>query len=117
MSVLAGDSKITPQQFPDAGARLSGLEREKTPPTESQGAGVAAVLPRVQPLSGAGKGRLDLCAWSHTEPGEGPLKASGEGEKGSSSLSGWGSVFPGMEGTEQKANVYLMTFLSRQPPF
>lgn len=60
---------------------------------------------------------MDSDAWNQAEPREGPWKITGAGESSSSSPSGWGSVLPGTEGTKQKANVYLMTFLCVQPLF
>lgn len=58
-------------------------------------------LPKAPTPAGGGKGRMDSDVWNRAEPREGPWKITGAGESGSSSPSGWGSVLPGTEGTEQ----------------
>lgn len=75
-------------------------------------------FPRTPPLQGWEEKAI-LASWSQTElrgakqsPGTGPGKKTGAGR----SSSGWESVFPGTKGPEEQCNVYLMTFLSKQPP-
>lgn len=78
--------------------------------------GVAGGLPRAHPPAGAGKGRADPCARTSLSLERSPREHQGKG-RGATPRSLGGDVFPGTEGTKQKANVYLMTFLCMRPLF
>ena len=94
----AEDSKITPQ--PSAGAARSQTVRSWRPARSEYGAGGGtAVLARAP------------------SPAEGGLAEPRSLERDPGRAAGWGRVFPGPEGAERRANVYLMTFLCRQSPF